>query len=43
MVVIWRSATDDVDRLIEQFHLAHGEFVKGNPGPVERLLSLAIL
>jgi|SRR5215211_266122 len=33
------SAGDDVDELIEQFHLAQGEFVKGNPEPVKRLLS----
>jgi ketosteroid isomerase-like protein len=33
------SATDDVDELIEQFHLAQGEFVKRNPEPMKRLLS----
>jgi hypothetical protein len=33
------SAVDDVDELIEQFHLAQGEFVKGNPEPVRKLLS----
>ena len=34
------AAVDDlVDELIEQFHLAQGEFVKGNPEPVKRLLS----
>jgi hypothetical protein len=33
------SAVDDVDELIEQFHLAQGEFVKGNTEPVKRLLS----
>jgi hypothetical protein len=34
------SAVDDVvDELIEQFHLAQGEFVKGNPEPVKKLLS----
>ena len=31
------SAVDDVDKLIEQFHLAQREFVKGNPEPVKRL------
>jgi hypothetical protein len=31
------SAVDDVDKLIEQFHLAQREFVKGNPEPLERL------
>jgi ketosteroid isomerase-like protein len=33
------AAVDDVDELIEQFHLAQGEVVKGNPEPVKRLLS----
>jgi ketosteroid isomerase-like protein len=33
------SAVDDVDRLIEQYHLASGEFLKGNPGPVKELWS----
>ena len=33
------AAVDDVDELIEQFHLAQGEFVKGNPEPVKRLFS----
>jgi ketosteroid isomerase-like protein len=33
------SAVDAVDELIEQFHLAQGEFVKGNPEPVKKLLS----
>jgi ketosteroid isomerase-like protein len=33
------SAVDDVDELIEQFHLAQGEVVKGNPEPVKRLFS----
>ena len=34
------AAVDDlVDELIEQFHLVQGEFVKGNPEPVKRLLS----
>jgi hypothetical protein len=39
MEVIWMSAADDVDELIDQFHLAQGEFVKGNPEPVKKLLS----
>ena len=30
---------DDVDELIERFHQAQGEFVKGNPEPCERLIS----
>src|ERR671913_966845 len=33
------GAVDDVDELIEQFHLAQGEVVKGNSEPVKRLLS----
>jgi ketosteroid isomerase-like protein len=33
------SAVDDVDELIEQFHLAQGEFVKGIPEPATRLFS----
>jgi ketosteroid isomerase-like protein len=33
------SAVDDVNELIEQWQLAAGEFVKGNPEPVEKLWS----
>jgi ketosteroid isomerase-like protein len=33
------SAADDVDQLIEQFHLASDEFLKGNPEPVNKLWS----
>jgi ketosteroid isomerase-like protein len=33
------AAVDDVDQLIEQFHLAQGEFVKGDPEPCKRLFS----
>jgi ketosteroid isomerase-like protein len=33
------AAVDDVDELIEQFHLASGEFLKGNPEPVNKLWS----
>jgi ketosteroid isomerase-like protein len=33
------SAVDDVDQLIEQFHLASDEFLKGNPEPVNKLWS----
>jgi ketosteroid isomerase-like protein len=33
------AAIDDVDELIEQFHLAQREFVKGNPEPVKQLFS----
>ena len=33
------SAVDDVDELIEQFHLASDEFLKGNPESVNKLFS----
>jgi ketosteroid isomerase-like protein len=33
------AAVDDVDQLIEEHHLAQGEFVKGNPEPVKELFS----
>ena len=33
------SAVDDVDELIEQFHLEQGEFVKGTPEPCKRIFS----
>jgi ketosteroid isomerase-like protein len=33
------AAVDDVDELIEQYQLALGEFVKGNPEPAKRLYS----
>jgi ketosteroid isomerase-like protein len=33
------SAVDEVDELLEQFHLAQGEIVKGNAEPVKRLFS----
>jgi hypothetical protein len=33
------SAVAGVDELIEQFHLASGEFLKGNPEPVKNLFS----
>jgi hypothetical protein len=33
------AAVDDVDELIEQFHLAQGELIKGNPEPVKKLTS----
>jgi ketosteroid isomerase-like protein len=32
-------AVVDVDQLIEQYHLALGDFVKGNPEPVKKLFS----
>src|ERR671910_3728579 len=31
------TAVDDVDQLNEQYHLASGEFLKGNPEPVKKL------
>ena len=33
------SVVDDLDQVIEQFDLAQGELVKGNPEPVKRLHS----
>jgi hypothetical protein len=33
------AAVEDVDELIEQFHLAQGEFVKRNPEPGKKLFS----
>jgi ketosteroid isomerase-like protein len=33
------AAVDDVDELIERFHLAQGEFVKGNPEHMHSLFS----
>ena len=33
------AAADDVGELIEQFHLASDEFLKGNPEPVNKLWS----
>src|SRR5918911_96827 len=33
------AAVDDVDELIERFHLAQGELIKGNPEPVKELTS----
>ena len=33
------TAVDDVNELIEQFHLAEGELLKGNPEPVKKLFS----
>ncbi len=33
------TAVDEVDQLIEQFHLASDEFLKGNPEPTKRLFS----
>ena len=33
------AAIDDVDNLIEQFHLAQDEFVKGNAEPTLKLFS----
>jgi ketosteroid isomerase-like protein len=33
------SAVDDVDQLIEQYHLAQGELFNGNPEPMKKLWS----
>src|SRR5215203_886352 len=32
-------AVDDVDEVVEQYHLALGEFAKGNPEPLKMLYS----
>jgi ketosteroid isomerase-like protein len=33
------TAVDDVDQLNEKYHLASGEFLKGDPDPVKKLWS----
>ena len=33
------AAVDDLDEVIEQYHLALGEFLKGNPEPVKKIFS----
>jgi ketosteroid isomerase-like protein len=33
------SAADDLDEVLEQFHLGQGEFAKGNPEPCKRFFS----
>jgi ketosteroid isomerase-like protein len=33
------ATVDDVDRLLEQWHPASGEFLKGNPEPVKKMWS----
>jgi ketosteroid isomerase-like protein len=33
------ATVDDVDQLLEQWHPASGEFLKGNPEPVKKLWS----
>ncbi len=33
------AAVDDLDEVVEQYHLAAGEFVKGNPEPAQKLFS----
>jgi hypothetical protein len=33
------ATVDDVDELIEQYHLAQKELLKGNPEPVKDLFS----
>jgi ketosteroid isomerase-like protein len=33
------SAVDDLDEVVEEFHLAQGEFVKGNPEPAKKVMS----
>ncbi len=33
------AAVDDLDEVLERFHLAQGEFAKGNPEPCKRFFS----
>jgi hypothetical protein len=33
------ATVDDLDEVIEQYNLALGEFVKGNPDPVKKMFS----
>jgi hypothetical protein len=33
------AALDDLDDVVEQYHLALGEFMKGNPEPAKKLFS----
>jgi hypothetical protein len=33
------SAVDDLEEVLEQFHLAQREFVKGNPEPAKKMCS----
>ena len=33
------SAVDDLDEVLQQFHLAQGEFVQGNPEPAKKVMS----
>jgi ketosteroid isomerase-like protein len=33
------SAVEDLDEVVEQYHLAIGEFMKGNPEPAKRMFS----
>ena len=38
-VVLAMSAVEDFDKVVEQYHLAIGEFMKGNPEPAKRMFS----
>ena len=33
------AAVDDLDEVLEQYHLALGEFLKGNPEPLKKMYS----
>jgi hypothetical protein len=33
------AALDELDEVVEQYHLALGEFMKGNPEPAKKLFS----
>ena len=35
------AAEDDLDRVLQRWHLAQDEFVRGNPGPVKEMWSHA--
>ncbi len=38
-VVLVVSAVEDFDEVVEQYHLAIGEFMKGDPEPAKRMFS----
>jgi len=39
VVLVMSSAGEDFDEVVEQYHLAIGEFMKGNPGSSKKVLS----
>jgi hypothetical protein len=38
-VVLVVSAVEHFDEVVEQYHLAIGEFMKGNPEPAKKMIS----